>query len=58
MLGYSKVMEKIWKRHKPVKVEKKKRFQDIAGKNDSHAHMQEKKPRPPRPTNQIERTDI
>jgi hypothetical protein len=24
-------------------VDKKKRFHDIAGKNDSHAHMQEKK---------------
>jgi hypothetical protein len=34
---------------------KNKRFHDIAGKTiDSHAHMQEKKQRPPRPTNQIE----
>jgi hypothetical protein len=32
---------------------RKGRFHDIAGKNDSHAHMQKKKPRPPRPIRQI-----
>jgi hypothetical protein len=43
--------------NQPVEVDEKKRCQDIAGKNDSHAHKQEKKPQPPRPTTQIERTD-
>jgi hypothetical protein len=40
---------------KPVEVDEKKMFHNIAGKNDSHADMQEKKQRPHRPTNQIER---
>jgi hypothetical protein len=46
MTGPYKPATKIWKRHKqPVEVDEKKRFHDIAGKNDSHAYMPEKKPR-------------
>jgi hypothetical protein len=36
---------------------KRKGFTISLEKNDSHAHIQEKKPRTPRPTNKIERTD-